>query len=146
MAAGRSHRYQYIKIDNYYFCLQQSPLVFAWLLFCKREDLLTIQPWLKKNLTPWTLLFFQYHWKRVKRDVWHLINFVRCRFGLLNTIQTVQLPVYGQFGMAVHKGYKVFNLCSGVVTKIFDSDVAPSSIAHEIEQLRKISQIFFAPS
>jgi thiamine kinase-like enzyme len=58
----------------------------------------------------------------------------------------VQLPVYGQFGMAVHKGYKVFNLRSGVVTKVFDLDVSQSSISREIEQLKKVSRITFAPS
>ena len=57
----------------------------------------------------------------------------------------VQLPVYGHFGMAVHKGYKIFNLRDGVVTKIFDPDVNQTSILREIEQLKKISQIDFAP-
>lgn len=146
MKSGRSRQYQYIKVDDYYFCLQQNPAAFAWLLFCKREDLLTIQPWLKKSLTPWTLLYVRYHWKMVKRNVWHLINFVLCRFGLRDNVQTVQLPVYGQFGMAVHKGYKVFNLRSGVVTKVFDPDVSQSSVLCEIEQLKKVSQIIFAPS
>lgn len=146
MESDRSSQYQYLKIENYYFCLQQSPAAFAWLLFGKREDLITIQPWLKKNLTPWTLQYFRYHWKMGKRNVGHLINFVRCRLGLRDNMQTVQLPVYGQFGMAVHKGYKVFNLRSGLVTKVFDLDVSQSSISREIEQLKKISHITFAPS
>jgi thiamine kinase-like enzyme len=146
MKSSRSRQYQYIKIDDYYFCLQQNPTVFAWLLFCKREDLSTIQPWLKKNLARWTLVYFRYHWKMFKRNVMHLIIFVQCRFGLRDNVQTVQLPVYGQFGMAVHKGYKIFNLRSGVVTKIFDHDVNQASILREIEQLKKVSQIDFAPS
>jgi len=146
MKSGRSHQYQYLKIDDYYFCLQQNSAVFAWLIFCKREDLITIQPWLKKNLTPWTVRFLRYHWKMVKRNLGHLIQFVQCQFGLRANVQTVQLPVYGQFGMAVHKGYKIFNLRSGVVTKIFDPDVSQASISREIEQLKKVSQITFAPS
>ena len=146
MKSNGSRQYQYIKIDQFYFCLQQNPASFAWLLFCKREDLLTIQPWLKKNLAPWTLPHFRYHWKMAKRSIRHLVKFVRCWFGLLGNVQTVQLPVYGQFGMAVHKGYKVFNLRSGVVTKVFDPDVSQSSISREIEQLKKVSQITFAPS
>ena len=146
MESGGSCQYQYIKLDHYYFCLQQSPIIFAWLLFCKREDLLTIQPWLKKNLAPWTLSYFRYHWKMFMRNVWHISIFVRCRLGLRDNVQTVRLPVYGQFGMAVHKGYKIFNLRSGLATKIFDSDVNQSSIVREIEQLKKVSQIDFAPS
>jgi len=146
MKSGRSRQYQYIKLDHYYFCLQQNPTVFAWLLFCKREDLITVQPWLKKNLARWTLTYFQYHWRMFKRNVWHLLIFIQCRFGLRDKVQTLQLPVYGQFGMAVHKGYKIFNLRSGVATKIFDSDVNQSCILREIEQLKKVSQIDFAPS
>ena len=146
MKSGHSRQYQYIKIDNYYFCLQQNPIVFAWLLFCKREDLITIQPWLKKNLTPRTFMYVRYHWKMFTRNVLHLMMFVQCRLGLRDHVQMVQLPVYGQFGLAVHKGYKIFNFRSGVVTKIFDSDVNQASIFHEIEQLKKVSQIDFAPS
>jgi len=48
--------------------------------------------------------------------------------------------------MAVHKGYKIFNIRSRVVTKIFDSDVNKSSILNEIERMKKVSQIGFAPS
>jgi len=146
MKSRKSSQFQYIKINEYYFCLQQTPAVFAWLLFCKREDLLTIQPWLKKSVAPWTLMYFRYHWKMVKRNVWHLIFFVQCWLGLRDNAQTVQLPVYGQFGMAVHKGYKIFDIRSRVVTKIFDPDVNQSSIFREIEQLKKVSQIAFAPS
>jgi hypothetical protein len=146
MNSVNSRHYHYIKIDHYYFCLQQSLAVFAWLLFCKRKDLITIQPWLKKDLTPWTFTYVRHHWNLFKRNVVHLIFFVQCRLGLRGASQMVQLPVYGQVGMLVHKGYKVFNFCSGVVTKIFDADVNPSSIFGEIEQLKKVSQLDFAPS
>ena len=91
-------------------------------------------------------MYVRWHWKMFKRNVIHLIIFVQCRLGLRDNVQMVQLPVYGQFGMAVHKGYKIFNLRRGVVIKIFDPDVNQSSILHEIEQLKKISQIDFAPS
>lgn len=146
MKTGNSPQYQYIKIDHYYFCLQQNLMVFAWVIFCKREDLITIQPWRKKSVTPCSSLSVRYHLNMFKRNVIHLMMFVKCRFGLRDNVEMVRLPVYGQFGMAVHKGYKLFNLYRGVVTKIFDPDVNQSSIEREIEQLKKVSQIDFAPS
>ena len=145
MKSGISRQYSYVKIDDYYFCLQQNPVVLAWILFFKREDLISIQPWLKKNFPRWSTIYFRYQWKIFKRDLITLIVFVRYKLSLRNA-DPVHLPVYGQFGMAVHKGYKIFNLRSGVVTKIFDSDVNKSSILNEIERMKKVSQIDFAPS
>jgi len=107
---------------------------------------MTIQPWLKKTLTPWTFTYVRYHWNMLKRNLIHLMMFVQTRLGRRGNVQMVQFPVYGQFGMAVHKGYKIFNVRRGVVIKIFDPDVNQSSIVREIEQLKKISQIDFAPS
>ena len=140
-----SHQYQYVKFDEYYFCLQQNPLVLAWILLFKRDDLITIQPWLKKDYPRWKSQYFRYHWRMFKRNFFTLVFFTLCKLGLRN-LETVQLPVYGQFGMAVHKGFKIFNLHSGLVTKIFDPDINQSSMQHEIEQLKKVSHIDFAPS
>lgn len=137
--------YQYIKINNYYFCLRQNPLVLAWILFFKRNDLLAIQPWLKRNYPRWKVIYFRYQWRFLKRDLITIAVFIRYKLGLRNA-GVVQLPVYGHFGMAVHKGYKIFNLRSGMVTKIFDQDVKRSSVLSEIERIKKISQIDFAPS
>lgn len=134
-----------MKINDYYFCLQQNPAVFAWILFFKSDDLITIQPWLKKDIPRWTKTYFQYHWNLFKRNLFNLIIFLQCRLGLRH-LDTLQLPVYGHFGMHVHKGYKIFNLYSGVVTKIFDPDVNALSIINEIDHLKIISQINFAPS
>jgi len=146
MKVDKSRQYQYVKIDDYYFCLQQNPAVLAWLLFLKRDELITIQPWLKKkNIPLWKMICSRYYWNIFKRNLITLLIFVQCRFNL-RKLDTVHLPVYGQFGISVHKGYKIFNLRSGVVTKIFDPDVDKSSVVSEIEQLKKVSHIDFAPS
>lgn len=145
MKSGISLQYKYVKINDYYFCLQQNPAVFAWILFFKRDDLITIQPWRKKNIPTWKKLCSRYYWNVIKHNLINLIFFLQCRLGLRNS-EVVQLPVYGHFGMPVHKGYKIFNLRSNTVTKIFDADVSRSSIMKEIEQLEKVSQISFAPS
>ena len=138
-------QYKYIKLDCYYFCFRQNLAVLAWILFFKREDLITIQPWLKKDLPFWKTVYFQYQWKSFKHNLVNLIFFVQCRLGLRN-LDTVYLPVYGHFGIYVHKGFKIFNLRSGTVTKIFDTDVNKSIIQNEIEQLKKVSQIDFVPT
>ena len=141
-----SRQYQYIKLDNYYFCLQQNLLVLAWILFLKRDDLITIQPWLKKkNMPRWRMICSRYYWNILKQNLITLRVFAQCRLKL-QKLDAVYLPVYGQFGMLVHKGYKVFNLRTRLVTKIFDPDVNELSIINEIEQLKKVSQINFAPS
>lgn len=145
MKLDKSGQYEYIKIDDYYFCLRQNPIALAWLLFSKREDLITIQPWLKKDYPRWKLQYFRYHWRMVKRNFFNLMFFTLCRLDLRN-LETVHLPVYGQFGMSVHKGFKIFNFRTRTVTKIFDSNVDKSSVASEIEQLKKVSDIEFAPA
>jgi hypothetical protein len=145
MKSGKSHKYQYVLIGDYFFCLQQNPAVLAWILFFKRNDLIAIQPWLKKYFPQLNMNYVRYQWKIAKRNLITLIYFFLCRFGMRNP-ETVDLPVFGQFGMPVHKGYKVFNLRNGVVSKVFDPDVSTSSILSEIEQLRMVSQIDFAPT
>lgn len=139
-------QYEYITIDNYYFCLQQNPVVLAWVLFFRRDDLITVRPWLKKkNMPPWRRICSRYYWNIFKQNLITLLVFVQCRLNL-RELDTAHLPVYGHFGIAVHKGYKIFNLRTRVVTKIFGPDIDKSSILSEIEQLKKVAQISFAPS
>lgn len=137
--------YDYIKINDYYFCLQQNPAVFAWILFFKRDDLITIQPWLKKDIPRWAKTYLKYQWNLLKKNVFNLIIFTQCRLGL-RKMDKVVLPVYGHFGMHVHRGYKIFHLNTNIVTKIFDSDVEVAAIKKEVEQLKMVSNISYAPS
>lgn len=48
--------------------------------------------------------------------------------------------------MHVHKGYKVFDLRREMVIKVFDSDVSKDSICDEVERLKRVSGISFAPT
>src|SRR3990170_2441595 len=145
MKSGTSLQYKYVSINNYYFPLQQNIAFFAWMLFFRKNELITIQPWRKTNIPLWKRLCSRYYWYIIKQNLVNIMFFVQCRLGLRN-LEMVQLPVYGHFGMHVHKGYKIFNLYSNTVTKIFDADVSRSSIMQEIERLKKVSQISFAPS
>lgn len=145
MKSGTSLQYKYVRINNYYFPLRQNIAFFAWMLLFKKNALITLQPWRKKNIPLWKRLCSRYYWDTIKHNLINIIFFIQCRFGLRN-LETVQLPVYGHFGTHVHKGYKIFNLYSNTVTKIFDADVSRSCIMQEIGRLKKVSQISFAPS
>ncbi len=57
----------------------------------------------------------------------------------------IELPIYGQVCIPGHKGYKIIDFCRGIVTKLFNPDIDVSSISSEIEKLRKLSRIDFAP-
>lgn len=147
MKSGTSLQYKYVRINDYYFSLQQSVTFFIWMLFFRKNALITTKPWLrlKTKIPWWKRLYSRYYWYIIKHNLKNIILFVQCRLGLRN-LEMVQLPVYGHFGIHVHKGYKIFNLYNNTVTKILDADVSRSSIMQEIERLKKVSRISFAPS
>ncbi|GJL56737.1 MAG: hypothetical protein NPIRA02_38690 [Nitrospirales bacterium] len=58
----------------------------------------------------------------------------------------LKLPFYGHVCASVHKGYKIFDINKGKVTKMFDTAVAIPSVSEEIERLKKVSKLDFAPS
>jgi len=147
MKVDSSLQYQYIKIDDYCFCLNQNAAVLAWILFFKRDNLITI-------FTPWVIInkpceprnYFRYWYRLFKSNSKILYKFIQYQLNMRNMDFVVELPFYGHVCMQVHKGYKIFNFRSKVVTKCFDSDVSRSSIESEIDNLKKVVQIDFAPS
>ncbi|MBI5055581.1 MAG: phosphotransferase [Nitrospirae bacterium] len=138
-------QYSYININDYYFCLQQNPAVLAWILFFRRDELIAVKPWLAKDFPLWRTTYFRHRWKLIKSDLNTIAFFLQCRLNLRKA-EKVRLPVYGQFGVPVHKGYKIFNIFNGTATKIFDADVNILSVLGEIDQMRRASLIDFAPS
>ena len=143
--------YQYIKIGStgrgWYFCLKQNPLIFAWLLFFKKDTLdLIFTPWVKKTSLGWKLDYVRYCYNVCINNLKTLLFFVRRQRKLQPTDSIVHLPLYGQLCIPVHRGYKIFDFHKGVVAKVFDADVKSSSILNEIERMKKISAIDFAPS
>jgi len=146
----QSRTFQYINIGGdgrRYFCLQQNLLIFAWLLYFKKDTLsLIFSPWFKSPLQRWSFGYCRDCCLHFLSTLKTLIFFI-CRRRNLRTIDTVvELPLYGQICIPVHKGYKIFDLRRGVVAKVFDLDVKTSSILTEIEGLKKVSPIDFAPS
>ncbi|MBI5739858.1 MAG: phosphotransferase [Nitrospirae bacterium] len=134
--------YKYVNIGDYYFCLRQNPAVLAWILFFRGDDLLAIKPWLKRNYQKRNLRYYR---GRFRSNLKTLIRFMQSRTKLPDA-ELVELPFYGQLSAPVHRGHKIFNFYRGTVTKIFDHDVNILSVISEIDRLRDISRIDFAPS
>jgi hypothetical protein len=137
--------YQYIKINNYCFCLQQNVVEFTWILFFKRDEMIsTFQGWMKKTHHPhrWEL---KHYVKLFLANFKTLMLFLLYRLNLRKTDEVLNLPVYGHFCMSIHRGHKIFDLRRRVVAKVFDADVDRLSISNEVELMKKISQINYAP-
>lgn len=145
MKSDTSLQCRYVLINGYYFSLYQNIAFFIWILFSKRNTLITVKRWRRTKIPLWKRLCSRYYWYIIKHNSITIILFVQCRLGLRN-FEMVQLPVYGHFSIPVHKGYKIFNLYSNTVTKVFDADVSRSNIIQEMERLKKVSRISFAPS
>ena len=147
---GGSRKFQYIKLEKdgrRYFCLQQNLPVLAWILFFKKDTLLPIRRSESKPLSLRLLVSsFRGKYRLLRKNLIFLIIFARYKYQLRRIDSVVHLPFYGQICMPVHKGFKIFDIRRGVVVKVFDPDVATSVIKHEIEQLKKISKIDFAPT
>jgi len=142
--------FQYIKIENEgnrYFCVQQNLGIVAWILFFQKD---TLRPIIRTDTNTLSVRLviccFRRNYRLLRKNLIFLIIFTLHKHQLRKIDSVVTLPVYGQICTSVHKGYKIFDLRKGVVTKIFDHDVDPVDILNEIERLKKVSPIYFAPS
>lgn len=67
------------------------------------------------------------------------------RLGRSNRAGAIELPAFGQVGMQVHGGYKLFDLGRRTVTKVFAEAVDAEIAAQEIAASRQASAIAAAP-
>ena len=127
------HSYRYIKIErNIYACLDQNPFIMGWLLYVKGKPIGFRQRGLIGTL------------KSLRR----ILAFVKKHFKykpFLNNVSVVELPFSGNLCMEVGRGYKVFDLHRGIVTKIFKSEIDEATVTSEISSVREIGQYNFAP-
>ena len=144
---GDFNKYQYVKLSpRRYFCLQQSIFELAWVLFIKRE---TLSPGFRDksaNALMWIKKWLKFSYKYYKNNLKVLVSFILFKVNLCKYSSKLHLPFYGQLCMLVHKGYKIFDLKRGKVIKLFDNNVSKSIVFVEIELIKKISQIEFAPN
>lgn len=142
--------FQYLRLENAgrrYFCLQQNLIDLIWVLYFQKNPL---SPIITPDLKP-TRLSFIFSWLRqqfgdIRYNGKILIKFFAYRYQLRPLDEVIPLSFYGQICVPVHKGYKIFDLRRGIVVKMYNQDVSTSSIMSEIEQLKLVSQIDFAPS
>jgi Choline/ethanolamine kinase len=150
MNLDKSRTFQYVKIENdgtRYFCLQQNPVILAWILCFKPNTLRPIiWPYSKRLSLRFLVAWLRNIYTLLRKNFTFLLVFTRYKYQLRQIASVVILPVYGQICVPVHKGYKIFDLRRAVVIKVFDRDINTSTIADEIEQLKTVSQIDFAPS
>ncbi len=138
-----SRRYQYIKMEKRrYFCLQQNPVILAWVLFAHTD---TTLPFKHSHYLNLINKYFAYY-REFKRKLRILVRFIKNQIKTNGNIPLIELPVYGQTCIPVHKGYKVFDLKRGRVIKLFQRDVERTIIESEVKRLETIKPIDFAPS
>lgn len=123
-----SVRYRYVKINRPYFCLQQTPVILAWLLYVKNRSLRLESLRINRKRALSVVKSFVPHWLN-PRDAG----------------PALELPVYGNLCLPVHRGHRVFDLRRGVVIRVFAPQVDTAVVAREIERVRNASLLDFAP-
>ena len=138
--------HQYAKADNLYYCLEQNPIVLAWVLFFTKSSLDPVfkpyQPIIRHKFLRRSKNQYQFLKARLRK----LIVLLLYKYHLRRSESSIMLPVYGHICKPAHKGYKVFDFRRKRVVKIFDHNVDRQSVESEIDKLRAILQINFAPS
>jgi hypothetical protein len=74
------------------------------------------------------------------------VKLVQHQLGLGNGIPVLDLPVYGNLCLPVHRGYRAFDFHRDTVARVFSSDVDSAIVSAEIEGVRTAGQLDFAPT
>ena len=120
--------YHYIQVDNRYVCVQQS----FWSLF----QLF----YLKDQSFHLGGLGFT---KRKRRHA--LIALMLAKLGSQSKRSELVLPLFGQLGLDVHQGYRIFDFRQGTVSKVLTPDVSQKNVDYEIESVCAAGRLSFAP-
>ena len=149
---GKTEYFQYVKLgmgDRRYFCLHQNILILTWILFFNKGTLQQIVRSLPDSVSH-HIKSFQQTYRLLKNKskikLKMIIMFIGYKYYSKNNESTIELPIYGQICVPVHKGYKVFDIRRGVVVKIFNNEVEKSAVSSEIKELEKVSIFNCAPS
>ena len=121
--------YTYVKIRGAYYCLQQNPLVLAWLLYVKNQALCLGSLGQDRRKAAGVVRSFVGYW-----------------LGPRDVGSTLELPVFGNLCLPVHRGYRVFDLGRRAAVKVFGPEVDQALIAREIASVRRASALEFAPT
>lgn len=143
--------YQYIKLpgeEKRYFCMQQNPLILAWLLFFKKNTLrpMTIQNGSNKWSRRWIKEEIRNYYSFYRKNFRKLIRFMKYKLHFRNMDSFVELPFYGQVSVLVNKGYKILDLRRGVAIKVYRNDVDLQTVTNELDCLKKGNLFKFGTS
>ena len=138
--------YKYVIINDRYYCLQQNPVVLAWILFLKKSTLdLVYRPYPHKIVHKIPFLL-QRKWRAFRHNFFVYLALIRYKYFQNKTKSALTLPIYGQICKAAHRGYKIFDFRRRVVIKVFDRNVDKNTVLKEIDRLKIVSSMDFAPS
>lgn len=76
--------------------------------------------------------------KKLKKFVYYHIRGAK-------TGKTIELPIFGNIGLKVHRGYKLFDFKKKIVTKLFYNETPESERAKEIQAVKMGGRLDFAP-
>lgn len=147
-----AENFKYIQLEREtrrYLCLQQKFLGLFWTLFFKKDTIRTrIRSESKINSLIFCIDCFPKNdlLSFFKNNFLTLLKFLAYKYELRKSKAIVCLPVFGHTCVQVHQGYKIFDLRRKVVMKLFDPDVNVHDISNEIERLKIVSPLQFAPS
>ena len=127
MSKQRQAQYPYARVGKRYVCLQQNLLSYIWLFFIKPQSL------------PLTMLRFH---NRNRRTALKML----LRSNITSQTNLLKLPVFGQIGIEVHRGYRTFDLQKKTSSKVFKPEISPDIVAAEIEAIRMAGTLEFAPA
>ena len=122
-------QYRYVKIGRAYLCLQQNPMILAWFLCLMNKSLGLGLLGLTRRKAARLVKSFAWRWLRPQ-----------------SRASALELPVYGNLCLQVHRGYRVFDFHRVSVSRVFSSEVDAASVAAEIKRARDASLLDFAPT
>ena len=143
-------RYRYVKLpgeEKRLFCVEQNPLILAWVLFFKENTLApaTMQISSKKWSVQWLKDLVRKYISFSRINLWKLKVFIEYKYRKRSIAAWVELPFYGQICVLVNKGYKIFDLHRRVAIKVYRADVDISTIETELDHLKHSSLFTFGP-
>ena len=96
--------YKYVPINGRYYCLKQNAVALAWFLHFNNKSFQ-----LHSHLTSgWGM-------NTVK-------TLIKYQLRLRSNASVLELPIYGNLCLPVHRGYKVFSFRRKTVTKIMENE------------------------
>ncbi len=148
--SSSSQTFHYIQIergDRRYYCREQSLGGLVLFLFSYKDLLCPIKREEVKDIGIAVIVrWLQRRLRWLIQNVKILKTFAKIKYNGKFNETAVSLPVFGQICIAVHRGFKVFDVTQMRVVKVFDSEVNLNERRNEIERLESVASLGIAPA